>query len=271
MLELQSVDFGYKAQNKAIRDVSLVIRPGEFLAVAGRNGSGKTTLTKLLMALKKPVSGKILFQGKSIHQCTPADMARHIGYVFQNPDRQIFRNTVSAEVSYGPEQLGYAPHQIETYVREALSVTGLSGLAGAYPAALSRGQKQRLAIASALSMQPGIIILDEPTSGQDAQERRQLLDLLGQLHAQGKTIVLITHDMDILAAYAQRVIVMAQGSKVFDGTTNELFRDTRLSQWGLSQPAALTISQSLAPFDIAPSFTVSQLIHQLAPRLRRDE
>lgn len=270
MFELHAVDFGYKDQTRAIRNVSLVIRPGEFLTVAGRNGSGKTTLTRLLMALKKPVSGEILFQGKNTQQCTPADMARHIGYVFQHPDRQIFRDTVRSEVGYGPEQLGYTPQQIEAYVGDALKVTGLTGLAAAHPATLSRGQKQRLAIASALSMQPGMVILDEPTSGQDAQERSRLLELLGRLHSQGKTIVLITHDMDILAAYARRVIVMAGGSKVFDGTTAELFADDRLQQWGLSQPAALTISQALSGFGIAPTFTVSQLIDQLGPRLGRN-
>lgn len=270
MFELREVNFHYQSHNKAIANLSLVINPGEFLAVAGRNGSGKTTLTKLLMALKKPHSGEILFQGTSIHKCTPADMARHIGYVFQNPDRQIFRDTVEAEVAYGPEQLGYTPQQIQDYVRQALSVTGLTALSKAYPAALSRGQKQRLAIASALSMQPSLLILDEPTSGQDSQERQELLELLSALHAQGKTIVLITHDMDILAAYAQRVIVMQHGNKVFDGPTAALFADARLREWGLSEPAALQISQALAPSGIRPTFGVEDLITQLIPRLRRN-
>lgn len=271
MLELQSVDFGYKAQTKAISNVSLVINPGEFLAIAGRNGSGKTTLTRLLMALKKPTAGDILLQGQSIKKFSPADMARHIGYVFQNPDRQIFRDTVQAEVSYGPEQLGYTPEHIQQYVQEALAVTGLTELAATYPSILSRGQKQRLAIASALAMQPAMLILDEPTSGQDAQECQQLLILLAKLHQQGKTIVLITHDMEILARYAERVIVMDHGHKVFDGLAAALFQDDRLTQWGLSAPVAHKISRALAGLSIKQTCTIQPLISQLSQRLRRDD
>ncbi|GBG55344.1 cobalt ABC transporter ATP-binding protein [Sporomusaceae bacterium FL31] len=271
MLELQSVDFGYKAQTKAISNVSLVINPGEFLAIAGRNGSGKTTLTRLLMALKKPTAGDILLQGQSIKKFSPADMARHIGYVFQNPDRQIFRDTVQAEVSYGPEQLGYTPEHIQQYVQEALAVTGLTELAATYPSILSRGQKQRLAIASALAMQPAMLILDEPTSGQDAQECQQLLILLAKLHQQGKTIVLITHDMEILARYAERVIVMDHGHKVFDGLAAALFQDDRLTQWGLSAPVAHKISRALASLSIKQTCTIQPLISQLSQRLRRDD
>lgn len=270
MLELQSVDFGYKAQTKAISNVSLVINSGEFLAIAGRNGSGKTTLTRLMMALKKPTAGEILLQGQSAKNLSPADMARHIGYVFQNPDRQIFRDTVQTEVSYGPEQLGYSPEHIQNYVRDALAVTGLTELAASYPSTLSRGQKQRLAIASALAMQPSMLILDEPTSGQDAQECQLLLTLLTKLHQQGKTIVLITHDMELLARYAERVIVMAHGCKVFDGSPSALFQEDSLTQWGLSAPVAYKISHALGSMGIEQTCTLQPLIIQLNQRLRRD-
>lgn len=268
MLELHSVDFGYKARTKALRNVSLTIQPGEFIAVAGRNGSGKTTLTRLIMGLKKPLSGKILFDGKNTGTDTPADMARHIGYVFQNPDRQIFRDTVFDEVSYGPEQLGFRADRVGEFVNEALAATGLSSLASAYPLSLSKGQKQRLAIASALAMQPEMLILDEPTSGQDAKERRQLMLLLAQLHRQGKTILLITHDMDLLACLAERVIVMDQGCKAFDGITEELFRDEeRLKAWGLTEPTAVKISHALAGSGIEQTSSTERLIAQLTKQI----
>lgn len=272
MLELKNVYFSYKAQSPVIHDVSLTVNPGEFLAIVGRNGSGKTTLTRLMMTLKKPTQGDIFFQGNSLENTTPAKMAHHIGYVFQNPDRQIFHDTVVEEVAYGPKQIGCTSEQIQIYVKEALDVTGLSQLAASYPLALSKGQKQRLTIASALAMQPKILILDEPTSGQDARERAQLLQLLLKLHQQGTTILLVTHDMELLSACAQRAIVMAKGHKVFDGTVEELFHDTRqLTDWGLIEPTALKISRQLASIQVSQTPSMTQLAHTIVNLLRRNE
>jgi len=272
MLELRNVNFAYKNQPHVIHDVSLTVNPGDFLAIVGRNGSGKTTLTRLIMSLIKPISGDILFEGNIIPHCTPAKMARHIGYVFQNPDRQIFHDTVAEEASYGPEQLGYSPEQTKTYVTEALAATGLSQLANAYPLSLSKGQKQRLTIASALAMQPTMLILDEPTSGQDARQRDQLLQLLLKLNQQGTTILLVTHDMDLLAACAQRAIVMAKGHKAFDGTITELFQDTlQLNNWGLTEPTSLKISRELAAFGLKQTASINELSHDLAGILGRDD
>ena len=272
MLELRNVNFAYKNQSHVIHDVSLSVNPGDFLAIVGRNGSGKTTLTRLIMSLIKPISGDILFQGNIIPNCTPAKMAHHIGYVFQNPDRQIFHDTVIEEASYGPKQLGYTPEQTTTVVNEALAVTGLSHLASAYPLSLSKGEKQRLTIASALSMQPKMLILDEPTSGQDARQRNQLLQLLLKLNQQGTTILLVTHDMDLLSACAQRAIVMAKGHKAFDGTITELFQDTlQLNNWGLIEPAALKISRQLAAFGVTQTASITDLSHDLTTIIGRDD
>jgi energy-coupling factor transport system ATP-binding protein len=272
MLELQNVSFSYKAQSPAIQDVSLTVNSGEFLAIVGRNGSGKTTLTRLMMTLKKPTKGDLFFQGNSMQHSTPAKMAHHIGYVFQNPDRQIFHDTVAEEVAYGAKQIGFTPKQIETFVNEALAVTGLSQLADTYPLSLSKGQKQRLTIASALAMQPKILILDEPTSGQDARERDQLLQLLLKLNQQGTTILLVTHDMEFLSSCAQRAIVMAKGHKVFDGTVSELFHDTcQLTQWGLIEPVALKISRQLASCRVPQTAFITQLGHTIVNLLGRNE
>lgn len=271
MLELKNVCFAYKSQTPVIQDVSLAIHAGEFLGVVGRNGSGKTTLTRLMMALKKPDHGSLTFQGVSMHNATPAKMAHHIGYVFQNPDRQIFHDTVAEEAAYGPEQTGCPSERIQAVVHKALEVTGLSHLAGAYPLSLSKGQKQRLAIASALAMQPKMLILDEPASGQDAKEREQLLQLLIKLNRQGTAILLVTHDMEFLSSCAKRTIVMSQGHKVFDGATAELFHSTgQLSEWGLIEPVALKISRQLAAFRLPRTASISQLGNNIIALLGKE-
>lgn len=271
MLELKNVCFAYKKQAPVINNVSLAIKPGEFLAIVGRNGSGKTTLTRLIMALRKPSSGEILLDGHPTQQSGPAEMARSIGYVFQNPDRQIFRDTVAEEISYGPEQLKSPPDLTAKLVSQALAAAGLTELTNAYPPSLSRGQKQRLAIASALAMQPKLLILDEPTSGQDAHEREQLMRLLTRLNQDGLAILLITHDMELLAAYAKRVVVMASGTKVFDGSTTELFTNARqLTNWGLAEPTAMNISQALTDYGISPTTSISELSSKLINIAGRD-
>lgn len=267
MLELQTVGFGYKKQSTLLHDISFTVKQGEFVVIAGRNGSGKTTVTRLIMALRKPVKGSILWEGQTTQKSTPADMARHIGYVFQNPDRQIFHDTVAAEIAYGPIQLNYSAAQVEELVAEALTVTSLGPYRQADPLTLSKGQKQRLAIASALAMQPKMLILDEPTSGQDALERTQLMELLATLHRQGKTILLITHDMDTLAAYAERVVVIHKGCNVFDGGVTELFAHPALADWGLTVPTAVTLSRALAGYGIEQCNTIPKLLDCLADKL----
>jgi energy-coupling factor transport system ATP-binding protein len=263
MLELQHVNFSYKAPSTTIHDVSFTINAGEFVSIVGRNGSGKTTLTRLIMTLKKPTSGELFLQGRSMKNATPAKMAQHIGYIFQNPDRQIFHDTVLEEVAYGPKQLGFPQDQISSLVSEALESTGLTHLSRAYPLSLSKGQKQRLSIAAALAMQPKMLILDEPTSGQDAREREQILELLLKLQQNGTTIVLITHDMELLVRSADRAIVMLHGRKVFDGKVTELFQNSELAAWGLSQPSSLEISAKLAAFGIQPTSSPRELAANL--------
>ncbi|EAX48490.1 ABC transporter related [Thermosinus carboxydivorans Nor1] len=271
MLEVRNVSFAYRRGRSVLHDVSLIVGAGEFVAIAGRNGSGKTTLTRLIMSLLAPDSGAILVDGQDTRKATPADMARHIGYVFQNPDRQIFRETVAQEVAFGPEQLGLAPAEIKARVAEALALTGISDLANAYPAILTKGQKQRVAIASALALKPRMLILDEPTSGQDAVEREALLKLLTELCRQGLAILLITHDMEILARYVERTVVIADGRKVFDGAVTELFSGRYpVGKWGLRQPTAAAISREIAVFGGKTVVTVDELCTNLLEYARGD-
>ncbi|KYZ76890.1 ABC transporter [Anaerosporomusa subterranea] len=265
MLELRDVTFAYnRNQPPAVANVSLTIRRGEFVAIAGRNGSGKTTITKLMMSLLKPTHGQIFRDDEDTKSCTPADMARYIGYVFQNPDRQIFRDTVRQEISYGPEMLGFSSEKISEVTEQAMKLTGVADLADRYPRTLTRSQKQRVAIASALSMTPDFLILDEPTSGQDADTHERFMALLKDFHSSGKTIILVTHDMDCLVRYAERVIVMDKGIKLFDGSVTDCFADRRrLHEAGLREPATVSVSNGLAPQGISLTTDVASLAEQI--------
>ena len=270
MLSLEKLSFGYSSQTLLLKNLNLQISAGEFIVVAGKNGAGKTTLTKLIMGLLKPSAGRILCEGQDVTGQGADRMARHVGYVFQNPDRQMFRDTVRQEVAYGPEQLGFDSQEAAAAVAEALQLTDLTEWAGAYPRSLSKGQKQRVAIASALAMKPRVLILDEPTSGQDAGQKANLLGVMQRLNQQGITILLVTHDMEILAHFAKRVLVVGDGGLVFDGTAGELFGGAYpLNRWGLEAPAIGRVSKELSDWGIATVFAADELQKQLRPRLKR--
>lgn len=248
MLEIQQVSFAYPGHEPALKNVSLSVQAGEFIGLAGRNGSGKTTLTRLMVGLGKPSAGQVMLDGRPAKDGGTAVMARAVGYVFQNPDRQIFRDTVASEIAYGPEQMNWSDTERQSAVNEALAMTGLTEVAGAYPRGLARSIRQRVAIASALALRPRLLILDEPTSGQDAEEKQQLMRLLGKLNQQGIGVILVTHDMEMLLEHTRRTVVLHQGEKVYDGATLELFADPArdLGAWGLRVPDAAAIAAKLS-------------------------
>ncbi len=253
MLEIREVSFSYPGQSPALNQVSVSIAPGEFIGLAGRNGSGKTTLTRLMVGLTQPAAGQVLLDGKPARDCGPAVMARSVGYVFQNPDRQIFRDTVATEVAYGPEQMDWNEAQRQAAVADALDMTGLTELADAYPRGLARSLRQKVAIASALALRPRLLILDEPTSGQDEEEKQQLMNLLGDLNRRGLGVILVTHDMELLLEHTRRTIVLHHGEKVFDGQTVELFADPArdVGAWGLRVPDAAAVAAKLTKMKIS--------------------
>lgn len=253
MLEIKEVSFSYPGQSPALNKVSVSIAPGEFIGLAGRNGSGKTTLTRLMVGLTKPAAGQVLLDGKSAQDCGPAVMARSVGYVFQNPDRQIFRDTVATEVAYGPEQMDWNETERQAAVADALSMTGLTELADAYPRGLTRSFRQKVAIASALALRPRLLILDEPTSGQDEEEKQQLMQLLGDLNRRGLGVILVTHDMELLLEHTRRTVVLHHGEKVFDGPTIGLFADPSrdVGVWGLRVPDAAAVAGKLTKIKIS--------------------
>ena len=268
MLEITEVSFSYPGQAPALNKVSLTIAAGDFIGLAGRNGSGKTTLTRLMVGLAKPSAGQVILDGKPTRECGPKVMARSIGYVFQNPDRQIFRDTVATEVAYGPEQMEWGEEERRQAVAEALAMTGLTEVAEAYPRGLPRSVRQRIAIASALALRPRLLILDEPTSGQDAVEKNQLMQLLGTLNRQGIGVILVTHDMELLLEHTRRTVVLHRGQKVYDGPTGALFADPArdVTVWGLRVPDAAAIAAKITSLN-EPVQSMAELAGRLKESL----
>jgi len=245
LLAFENVSFTYPGGVQALQEVSFSIEKGEFVALIGRNGSGKTTILQNVMNLQEPTAGTVKIRGESIRSKGPARVAETVGYVFQHPDRQMFLPTVLEEVAYGPRQQGLSKEKAFEKAREALEKVEISHLAAEYPKALSRGEIQRVAIAIVLALDPELVILDEPTSGQDGAATGELLKLLKQLHQAGTSILLVTHDMELLAESAPRSIVMAGGRKVFDGMTKELFENPSCKEWGLDLPVWLEIAREV--------------------------
>ncbi|MDI6906593.1 MAG: ABC transporter ATP-binding protein [Thermoanaerobacterales bacterium] len=251
VLEVQDLHFRYPgAPEDALRGISLRIAPGEMVALIGQNGAGKSTLARHFNGLLRPTAGRVLVGGRDAAGLKVSALARHVGYVFQNPDHQIFHDTVGGEVAFGLHNLGVPRTEIRERVAAALEFVGLAGTEETYPFELSKGQRQRLALAAVLAMRTGVIVLDEPTTGQDYRESRQIMDRVKELNEAGHTIVFITHDMELVARYAARVVVLGQGRVPADGGVREVF----------ARPEVLRLTD-LRPPDIT----------RLAQRLNRPE
>ena len=244
----------------ALSDVDLAVREGEFVAVLGQNGSGKTTLAKHMNGLLKPTRGRMLVRGRPTEAYRKPEMARIVGYVFQNPDHQIFGRTVHEEVAFGPTVLGEAPTTVEDRVAEALAVVGLEGFEDRIPFVLTKGERQRVAVASVLASQPQVIILDEPTTGLDYRRQREIMEMLKRLHRRGHTIIIITHSMWVAAEYAERTVVMKDGRILLDRPTRAVFAEEgKLEEMALSCPALVKISNWLG----AEALTVEGLVREI--------
>lgn len=213
-------DYG---SHPALRGVDLEIRQAEFVALVGQNGAGKTTLVKHFNNLLRPTRGQVRIEGVDTRSETVGSLSRRVGYVFQNPDHQIFCASVREEVGYGLRNLGLTPEETTQRVDEVLKFVGLEQVAERHPFTLGKGERQRVAVASVLVMRPNILVIDEPTTGQDWTGTERMMRLVRDLHQAGHTIVMITHDMRIVAEYAERMVVMHRGKVVADGTPSEVF------------------------------------------------
>ncbi|NAZ24421.1 MAG: ATP-binding cassette domain-containing protein [Thermofilum sp.] len=223
IIRVEDVWFRYEgADFWALKGVSLTIKKGELLAIIGQNGGGKTTLAKNLNGLLKPTKGRVLVDGLDTKTAPTHEIVKRVGYVFQNPSHQIFESTVWKEVAYGPTNLGLSPEEVKQRVEWALSEVGLQGYEQYNPYDLDYGKMKLLTVASVLAMKPQVLILDEPTNGQDHAGRRLLSNLSKKLNREGFTVILITHDMRFVAETVNRVILVSNGEILMDGSTREV-------------------------------------------------
>jgi energy-coupling factor transporter ATP-binding protein EcfA2 len=221
-IEVKNLSFQY-SDIPVLNNVSLTIGQGDIAAIIGQNGSGKTTLVKHFNGLLRPREGEIFVFGESIRNKSVAQLAQKIGYVFQNPDHQIFADSVFEEVEFGLKNLHVPPEERMERVSAVLKQTDLFKYKDTHPISLSGGEKQRLVIASVLVMNPRILILDEPTTGLDLKSSRSIIELVRALYQQNRTVVLVTHDMKLVAEMAHRILILKEGSVAAEGSPHEIF------------------------------------------------
>jgi energy-coupling factor transport system ATP-binding protein len=222
VLEVKNVFFNYSTGVKALNGISLIVKGGEFVAIMGQNGAGKTTLIKHFNGLLKPTTGKVIVNDVETTKTSVAALARNVGFVFQNPDHQLFSETVEEEIAFALKNFGYQPDVIEKRVTWAVNLLGISNYRKTSPFMLSGGERKRVALASVLAWDPQILILDEPTIGQDHRQKENLRQFIMQLQTQGKTIVAVTHDVEFVAECNPRVILMREGKIVADGEGRDI-------------------------------------------------
>ncbi len=248
MIEVVDVRFSYPSKVEALKGVSLKINDGEFVAIMGQNGAGKSTFVKHFNGLLKPSSGTVRIDGVETTKSSVAALARNVGFVFQNPDHQLFSETVEEEISFALKNFGFEPAVIEKRVEWALTLLSLSQYRKTSPFLLSGGERKRVALASVLAWDPQTLILDEPTIGQDHEQKEKLRQFILQLQTQKKTVVIVTHDVEFVAECNPRVVLMKEGKIVADGEGKEILTD----------PAILELSSIVLP-------QIAQVFMRLSP------
>ena len=239
-IEIKDLQFSYPAGVQALDNISLIIESGEQVAIVGQNGAGKTTLVRHFNGLLQPTSGEIKIGDWNTRKQSVAKLASRIGYVFQNPDEQLFSRNVKTEVAFGPKNLGYSNEQVEALVNEALEMTELSNETETNPYDLSPTWRKMVAIASIIAMDTPIVIFDEPTTGQDAANIARIANVIKTLRERGKTVITITHDIDFCAENFERVIAMAKGKILLDGQANEILGQEEILATTYVDPPQLT-------------------------------
>ncbi|MBN1538302.1 MAG: ATP-binding cassette domain-containing protein [Anaerolineales bacterium] len=271
VISVKDLNYVYQPQEvKAVKNVSFDIHKGEFVAIIGQNGSGKTTVLKNLLGLLKPTTGNVVVAGMDINSTAVAELAQHVGFVLQNPDQQLFAETVEDEIAFGPRNLLLDEATIKQRVEESLQLVGLENQRQEFPPALSKGERAKVVIASALALNPEVIVLDEPTTGQDYKGCHQIMQIARKLHEDGRTIVFVTHHMALVAEYARRVIVMCDGEILVDDTTEGVFAKPELVRQAHIIPPQITELCQMLPLNIGlprTPLSVSQVVDSIMARL----
>ncbi len=268
VIEIEAVSYSYPDGMEALRGVSLEISHGEFAALIGVNGSGKTTLAKHFNGLLLPGTGVVRVRGLDTRAAVVSELSTLVGYVFQNPDHQIFSDTVAEELAFGPRNAGLDPEETARRSKVALEAVRMRGREGADPFALTKGERQRVALASVLVMEPSVIVMDEPTTGLDFTQQIQVMELLRGLNARGHTIIIVTHSLWLAAAYARRTIVMSRGRIAADGPTRQVMTEGEgLDRWSLVPPPIVSLARRMG----APAVTVGEMAYCLGVGSSREE
>lgn len=247
MIEFEHATFVHQTGVTALNDVSLTIAPAETLAIVGENGAGKTTLVKHITGLLKPTSGSVRVDGEDTKTKSTAELSRKVGIAFQNPDHQLFSESVEEEVSFALRNFGFAPDLVQQRKDWALNFLGLEQYSKSSPLTLSGGEKKRLTLACILAWDPSVVVLDEPTVGQDAIQKEKLAEITKLLKSTGKTVIIVSHDIEFIWPLQPRIVVMSAGKVVADGMASDVMRDAEvLGRARVSQPQLVRFHQRLS-------------------------
>jgi energy-coupling factor transport system ATP-binding protein len=258
IIQVRGLEHTYPNGVKALNGIDLDIFQGEIVAIVGQNGSGKTTLAKHLNGLLTPTTGEVKVNGLDTEEQGVFKIGQSVGYVFQNPDHQIFSELVYEEVAFGPRLREVPEDEVEQRVKEALEAVGLTGFEQEDPFSLTKSGRQRVAVASVLAVQPDVLILDEPTTGLDYKEQRSMMDMVRRLNDQGSTIIFVTHHMWVVAEYAHKVFVIKDGRMLLDGPTRQVFsQEETLEASYLRPPHFVQFSNRLGKTFLNPDEMIS--------------
>lgn len=265
-LQLKDVSFTYPNGFQAVQNINMQFDLGESVAIIGQNGAGKTTTVKLMNALLKPTSGEVLINGENTSKFTTAQVSKKVGYVFQNPDDQIFHSDIYSEIAFGPKNQKLSTSEVKERALQAAELCGLTKWLEEHPYNLPYAMRKFITIAAVIAMDTDIIILDEPTAGQDRHATKLLVDLINHLTGQGKTVVTITHDMEFVANHFNRVIVMAEKQVLRDANAREVFWDHELlGKSHLKQPYISQLAYSLNLDE--PIITLDEMVSAIKRRI----
>lgn len=263
MITFNNVCFAYDKIN-ILNNINFSIGKGEFVAIVGRNGAGKTTLMKLFNGLLKPTAGNVIITNLDTATSKTSELARHVGFLFQNPDRQICKNTVKDEIEFGLKCLFTDKNEIEERCNDTIKKFGLKSEKD--PFSLSRGERQKIALASVLALSPEILVLDEPTTGLDYRECMHIMEIISDLNKKGTTVIMVSHDMELVADFAQRVIVLEEGSLLKDNSCREVMLNPDiLRKASLAPPQIVELAEKLGE-DFKDILTLEEMTQNIESR-----
>jgi energy-coupling factor transport system ATP-binding protein len=273
VIKIENLEYAYSARGPAtLKGINLNIERGEIAAVIGQNGAGKSTLLRQLNGLSKPTRGSVTVAGLDTKRTPVSEMAKHIGYLFQNPDHQIFCQTVEEEIAFGMKNTGMDKDGIKERTEKIAELLDLKDKLSAHPFTLSRGERQRTALAGVLAVEPDVLVLDEPTTGQDYRECIKIMDIVSDINKKGATVLMVSHDMEIVIDYAERVILMLDGRIIGDGKTLDILRlQKELESTGLKPPQIIELALALDDKDYDGAYDVNTMFDAVKRKIDKNK